>query len=328
MTIIYEQYEMHSRSYKDQQKMLANKREGAEVDIYYGDHCGVDSSKFLKLCLDAKLFDSHFKKTQVDILFARHKNHDSRKLNFEGFQNTLLEIAVRKTMALGMLINKMASLAESGPSLNHATNTDKMANHFATSKSDSLHYKQSNTSVSLENDGPNGTNGTNGNGNNGNSSASNTLELDMSISQLQLEEFGLVYDSYERASRSDDEGIDSARFLKLCKDVKLFDENYTRADGDILFAKYKSQKNRKLDFEALQEVIVEIAKRKQTALSEIIDSIDYYASGGPDYSSGTTHAESNKFYDDQSTYTGQYKQGGPEMRDHRNSFINSFRKDN
>ena len=285
-------------------------------------HCGIDSSKFLKLCLDAKIFDTQFKKSQVDILFARHKNHDERKMNFEGFQNALLEIAVRKQMALGTLINKMASLAESGPLLNHSTKTDNMQMHFASSKSDSPQSKpnshghgsagNNNKSTEVNNDGHNTT---------------STLELDMTISQLQLEEFGLVYDSYEKASRGEDEGIDSARFLKLCKDVQLFDDNYTRADGDILFAKYKSSKNRKLDFEGLQEVIVEVAKRKNTSLSEIIDSIDYFASGGPDFSNGTTATQENRFYDDQSTYTGQYKQGGPEMRDHRNSFINSFRKD-
>ena len=55
-------------------------------------------------------------------------------------------------------------------------------------------------------------------------------------------------------------GIDSARFLKLCKDGKLMSRNLRYHDIDLIFAKYNKQ--RRLDFYAFQDCLVEISLRK------------------------------------------------------------------
>ena len=38
MTVIYEQYELHSRSYKDQQKMINNKKEGTSFTPFISNY--------------------------------------------------------------------------------------------------------------------------------------------------------------------------------------------------------------------------------------------------------------------------------------------------
>ena len=86
--------------YKEQNEIKTNL--DAEVDIFFGPNCGVDGSKFLKLCNDAKLIDRHFKKSEVDLVFMHRINvHSSkihnRKLNFEAFPGALVEVAVSKT---------------------------------------------------------------------------------------------------------------------------------------------------------------------------------------------------------------------------------------
>ena len=146
----------------------------------------------------------------------------------------------------------------------------------------------------------------------------------MSITQLQLEELGLVYDSYEKASSGKDEGIDSARFLKLCKDVNLLDDLFTRADVDIMFTRHKVGA-RKIDFEHFQDALLDIAKKKAIPLGTIVDSIDYHASMGVSFDSGTTTAQANRVYADKSTFTGQYKQGGPDLNQNKD-FLATFRE--
>jgi hypothetical protein len=47
-----------------------------------------------------------------------------------------------------------------------------------------------------------------------------------------------IYDSYTSMS-SKQIGIDGARFSKMCKDLRLFDEFFRKEDVDIVFAKYK-----------------------------------------------------------------------------------------
>ncbi len=72
--LVYEKYELSSRSFKDKQKVEMDKAKGVEVDIFYGANSGIDSSKFHKLCTDARLYDKYFRNLDVDIVFMKHKN--------------------------------------------------------------------------------------------------------------------------------------------------------------------------------------------------------------------------------------------------------------
>ena len=55
---------------------------------------GIDSARWLKLCKDAKLLDKKFRHVDVDLIFTR--NSVQRRLEFFGFQDALIEVAVKK----------------------------------------------------------------------------------------------------------------------------------------------------------------------------------------------------------------------------------------
>ncbi len=62
-------------------------------------------------------------------------------------------------------------------------------------------------------------------------------------------------------------------------------------------------KSRKMDFDGFQNSLLEIAFKKGQPLGQLIEQIAHAAGGGPTNNGGTV-AESNRFYDDKSTYTG------------------------
>jgi hypothetical protein len=356
---VYAQYELHSRSYKEQKEIKSNL--DAEVDVFYGHNCGVDGSKFLKLCNDAHLIDRQFKKSEVDLVFSKHRPnggnvHSSkafnRKLNFEAFLGALAEVAVRKGLPMRKLVKQLEKydIARVGPS-NTASSTAEYNRFYDDQSTYTGQYKQGGPDLrqagdyldtfrkegsptahhpqlghyasSLEAGGQAHRSieldlGAEGEG------ADGEDDIDMSITQLQLEELGLVYDSYEKASSGKDEGIDSARFLKLCKDVNLLDDLFTRADVDIMFTRHKVGA-RKIDFEHFQDALLDIAKKKGMPLGTIVDSIDYHASMGISFDSGTTTAQANRLYDDKTTFTGQYKQGGPDLNQNKD-YLATFRE--
>jgi hypothetical protein len=346
---IYAQYELHSRSYKEQQEIKNHMHD--ELDIFHGPNSGVDSSKFLRLCQDAHLIDHTFKKSEVDLVFMKQQKGKSskghRKLDFGDFCNGLLEVAVRKNMPMTKLLMQMDKydLANKGPAA-HAHSKAEYNRFYDDAGTFTGVYKQGGPDHRQDNDylssfrkeeGSPGAHYASAREAGGHAHRSVEVdlsdpihkeveeEIDMSITQLQLEELGLVYDSYEKASSGKDEGIDSARFLKLCKDVNLLDDAFTRTDVDIIFTRFKHGA-RKINFEHFQDAVLEIAKKKKVPLGSVVDSIDYHASMGVAYHNGTTSTSYNRFYDDHDTFTGVYKKGGPD-HNQANDFIESFRKD-
>ena len=109
-------------------------------------------------------------------------------------------------------------------------------------------------------------------------------------------------------------GIDGSRFLKFCKDASLFDSKFRPEDLDIVFTKFKEKGSRVLSFEGFSSALVSIANRKnistETMLKRIIDTSP---SARP--SSATVVPQPNRFHDDQNTYTGVHKVGGPTIID-------------
>ena len=109
-------------------------------------------------------------------------------------------------------------------------------------------------------------------------------------------------------------GIDGSRFLKFCKDASLFDSKFRPEDLDIVFTKFKEKGSRALSFEGFSSALVSIANRKnistETMLKRIID-----ASPSARPTSATVVPQPNRFHDDQNTYTGVHKVGGPTIID-------------
>jgi hypothetical protein len=341
---IYRQYELHSRSFKEQQQL----KNDPDIDVYGGAGCGLDSSKFLKLCVDGHLFDRFYSRNDVDIVYMKHRAsaaaggaHAARKMNFECFQNALLEIAFKKGQRLGALIDHISFRTAGGPSNNHGTIAE--ANRFYDDKTlftgvaaragtvnsvfNSMH--ESSKGLEYEYDAGNSLHP-------GNIYASpdavaaeapaTTEDIDMSVTGEQLECVRQLFTSFAASSKkssgkgdggssSEEPAVDSTRFAKLCVDGALFDDMFAREHVDIVFAKYKSQKaslKRRMDFEGFQRALLEIATKKKTPLGDMVDALVTSAISGP--SLNGTMAEANRFHDDKSTYTSTSKNGGADFR--------------
>ena len=105
--------------------------------------------------------------------------------------------------------------------------------------------------------------------------------------------------------------MDGRQFAKLCKDTKLIGSGFTATDVDLIFAKVKDQKARKINFKQFQAALDQIGAKKGTSGEQVIETL--VAAGGPKYSG--TKAEATRLHDDKSQYTGVYAQGGPSTVD-------------
>lgn len=103
-------------------------------------------------------------------------------------------------------------------------------------------------------------------------------------------------------------GMDGKTFAKLCKDANMVDRSLTKTDVDIIFAKVLQKGNRRIGLEQFDAALELIAKQKNTTLEDVWSHVR--CCGGPVLTS--TKAETVRFYDDKSTYTGTHKEGGPD----------------
>ncbi len=90
------------------------------------------------------------------------------------------------------------------------------------------------------------------------------------------------------------EEIDSARFVKLCKDSKLIGKGLTATDVDLFFLKAKAKGSRKASFEQFVQALSLIADKKGKTLDEIVGQV--MSAGGPTNSG--TQTSYVKFHDD------------------------------
>ena len=104
------------------------------------------------------------------------------------------------------------------------------------------------------------------------------------------------------------QGIDSARFLKLCKDGKVLDKNFRLFDLDIVFQ--KNSNKRRMSFKGLQSAILEISLKKNNDVIKVIENFMSIPPTGPVYV-GPSADDHVRLHDDKTTYTGVYKSGGP-----------------
>ncbi|OLP89249.1 Adenylate cyclase [Symbiodinium microadriaticum] len=103
-------------------------------------------------------------------------------------------------------------------------------------------------------------------------------------------------------------GMDGKSFAKLCKDSSLVEKNLTKTDVDIIFAKVCKKGHRRIGLEQFDAALEMIADKKTLTLEEVWCAVR--CCGGPVLNS--TKAETVRFYDDKSLYTGTHAQGGPD----------------
>ena len=88
------------------------------------------------------------------------------------------------------------------------------------------------------------------------------------------------------------------------------DKNLTKNDIDLTFQKAKEKGQRKINFKQFMVCLNLWATRKGMPLAELVEFILSKAPDTPRFN-GATQPEYARWHDDESTYTGVYKRGGP-----------------
>lgn len=101
--------------------------------------------------------------------------------------------------------------------------------------------------------------------------------------------------------------IDGKTFAKMAKDCKVINKQCTNTDIDLIFAKVKERSARKINYQQFLAALDQCATKRGQTMADLEAVI--LASGGPVFSG--TQADSVRFHDDKSQYTGVYAQGGP-----------------
>lgn len=94
--------------------------------------------------------------------------------------------------------------------------------------------------------------------------------------------------------------MDSKTFIKLCKDIKLLNKQFSSGDADLVYQKAK-KKNGSIKYQTFRnEILVDIAAKKGCDVNSLVNKIA--ASDGPVIRATAT--DNVRFHDDKSTYTG------------------------
>jgi hypothetical protein len=119
-----------------------------------------------------------------------------------------------------------------------------------------------------------------------------------------------IFNCFTKFASTGKKFLTQANLIKLCKNCKLLDSQFTATSADLLFLKFHS-KNSKISFEEFLQLLPHIAQAKNVELNAIYDSIIYCQ----DVYGSCTVPQPNRFFDDKTTYTGIHLYGGPVSND-------------
>lgn len=104
--------------------------------------------------------------------------------------------------------------------------------------------------------------------------------------------------------------MDGKTFVKLCKDSGLVDREFSATLADLIFAKAAPKGQRRIDPKQFRRALLLVAEKKEVSSGLVMEMVCRHGFGGPQLNG--TIAESVRFHDDKSTYTGVHANGGPE----------------
>eukprot|EP00933_Yihiella_yeosuensis_P029485 TRINITY_DN23126_c5_g1_i1.p1 TRINITY_DN23126_c5_g1~~TRINITY_DN23126_c5_g1_i1.p1 ORF type:complete len:521 (-),score=83.75 TRINITY_DN23126_c5_g1_i1:197-1759(-) len=104
------------------------------------------------------------------------------------------------------------------------------------------------------------------------------------------------------------EGLDGRGFSRLCRDCRLVDSRFTALDADLLFTKVLPRGHRRMDLEAFEEALEQIAERRGATASVVRRAIAFC----PGPLVRATQTGMVRLHDDRGGYTGTHALGGPE----------------
>lgn len=111
-------------------------------------------------------------------------------------------------------------------------------------------------------------------------------------------------------------GLDSSKFAKFCRDTHIIPP-LTTTEVDLVFTRVKSPGQRRIAYEEFRDLALPLLASKFNGgvpFDDFLLHIARNSSNGPSNNHGTI-AQSNRFHDDRSTYTGVYAKGGPTKMD-------------
>ncbi|KAG5468647.1 hypothetical protein CUR178_01481 [Leishmania enriettii] len=122
-----------------------------------------------------------------------------------------------------------------------------------------------------------------------------------------MADFQKTFEAFASFGSAPSKEMDNAHFSKMLKECKIIGKCFTSTDADLLFSKVKARDARKISYlEFKDKAIPEIAAKMKKSPADIEAMI----SNAAPVSNGTK-ADTVRFHDDKSTYTGAAKQGGP-----------------
>mmetsp|Transcript_1329 Transcript_1329/g.3604 ORF Transcript_1329/g.3604 Transcript_1329/m.3604 type:complete len:154 (-) Transcript_1329:301-762(-) len=104
--------------------------------------------------------------------------------------------------------------------------------------------------------------------------------------------------------------MDSKSLIKVCRDSGLLDKTLTTTDVDLIFTQVKAKGARRISYHEFEAALSKIAGRKGMEPEQVEAMV---AAASPSLAGGTV-AQSNRFHDDRSLYTGVHANGGPSTK--------------
>ncbi|KAK3233783.1 hypothetical protein CYMTET_55948, partial [Cymbomonas tetramitiformis] len=279
---------------------------GNEVD--QANVKSMDGSRFAKLCRECRLLDSHFTSISVDIIYAKTKQRNARKIDFKDFLQALALIAAEKDLAYEGLVNIMKERGK--PKSNHVTSATEFK--FATSERRTMVEK----SLQPYDDNGLGVLGKEEvlfvmadlnllDGVACNDAATlvdrTFLAVDVDGSgEVSIDEFAVFHEKILRVKQQqpgpavmrtpgyakDMEKLDTTynsfatkgemngfQFAKLCREANLLDSILTPVALDIVFARSRPAGKRKMTFDSFTDAVAIMASEKGMEYDAVVEMI-------------------------------------------------------
>jgi hypothetical protein len=289
----------------------------------------LDSRTFIKLCKDLKFLNKKCNSGTADLIYQKAKTKNGT-VSFDVFMNEILvDLAGKKEVNVQVLIGKL--IRSDGPIL-HGTQAESVRFHDDKSTYTGAIAKNDNfkNDISIPNDDQQAA----------------ALKLQniqrQKIAQKQVTEMREIKKSASNAhipivmesSMTETEmetkirelfmkfcstgEMDSRTFIKLCKDCHIIVKTFTSGDADLVFQKTKAMTShpsagsyssgvihgKRINYDVFRAITIPcIAEKKGITVSALLTHLSQQ--DGPQLHDVTT-AESVRFHDDKTTYTGSH----------------------
>lgn len=240
----------------------------------------MDGAKWAKFCRETGLQNKKsFTSVQVDLVFSKVKAKGERKIDFEEFKDAISMVAEMKGLTFDGLCKKITE--KGGP---QSSGTKAEYNKFADPKTFTGAYAAM-VGLAVRQ----------------RAKADPTWKdkLEDVRPTASLREAFKAFCSFGKGNPDQMEG---KTWAKMMRDCNIFDKKFTPTSADIIFSKAKPKGERVIRIQDFCKALQLVAQEKGLAYEEIVQKIT--SAGGP--SSSGTKADSVKFHDDKSMYTGAY----------------------